>query len=108
MKEGNSHWIDATFGYYVELFRKIDEVPANEPVERRRAFAAAWTELIKQDHFSTRGYMLAGPTGKPTGAPDAFPGPVVEWIETFGSATGLYDLAFSESIMVSWSLRSYL
>lgn len=65
-------------------------------------------ELMKQDHFSTHGHMLAGPTWKPTGAPDAFPGPIVEWLEVFGSATGLYDLAFSESIMVSLPMQYYL
>lgn len=96
--QGVDHWTGGTFGYFKNLFMKVDELPKDQ---RQKAFEHAWSELMKQDYISTRGYMLAGSSGKPDGALPPFPGPVVEWLETFDSATGLYDQAFSESVIVS-------
>ena len=91
------HWTNAIYGPYKELFAKIEGAA---PEQRQKIFEAAWDELTKQDHHSTRGYMLAGPEGKPPNSPAAFPEPVVQWLETFDSATGLYNQGFVESVLV--------
>jgi hypothetical protein len=97
MGKSVSDWTGEVYGYFKELFGKLDDVP---PAQRRAAFQRAWDELTKQDHHSTRGYMLSGKEGKPDCAPDPYPSSVVEWLETFDSATGLYDEAFVESVIV--------
>jgi monoamine oxidase len=53
-------------------------------------FEEGWKKLMKYDRYSTRSYLLT-----------KFPIPVIHWLETMDSASGLYDLAFSESIMDS-------
>lgn len=104
LTQGPSDWAGDVYKYYKDLFGKIDQVP---PEKRRAAFQAAWNTLTKQDHHSTRGYMLSTineplEDGSPS-LPSSlrpFPPSVVEWIETFDSATGLYDEAFVESVIV--------
>lgn len=92
------YWTNEVYGYYKQLFAGLDGAP---PEERQAIFEAAWDELTKQDHLSTRGYMLSGPEGKPEGAPAPYPESVVQWLETFDSGTGLYDQAFVESVLDS-------
>ena len=94
------YWLGLIYDPFKELFEGMNDI---DPDARGRAFIEAWAELTKQDHFSTRGYMLAGKEGKPPSAPDPYPEPVVHWLETVDSATGLYDEAFVESVMVSSS-----
>ncbi|TBU23609.1 hypothetical protein BD311DRAFT_673539 [Dichomitus squalens] len=53
-------------------------------------FPEAWKLLTAEDPYSTRGYLLAKKD---------YPETVVEWLETFESATGLYNNAFVESTM---------
>ncbi|EIW74476.1 hypothetical protein CONPUDRAFT_113488 [Coniophora puteana RWD-64-598 SS2] len=52
-------------------------------------FNEAWKKLAAYDPYSTRGYLLS----------KGYPDTVVEWLETFTTATGLYDDAFVESTM---------
>lgn len=101
--DGVEYWTHVTYKCFKEKFAEIKEA---EESRRLDLFAVAWDELTKQDHFSTRGYMLAGSAGKPPGAPAPFPEPVVQWLESFDSATGLYDQGFVESVLVCkiWSL----
>lgn len=65
------------FGPYAKVFKE-------EP------FHKAWKLLTEEDPYSTRGYLLAK---------KMYPETVVEWLETFESATGLYNNAFVESTM---------
>ncbi|OBZ76174.1 hypothetical protein A0H81_03215 [Grifola frondosa] len=83
-------------GPYKDLFNKLAAVP---PSQLQETFETAWNELTKPDRLSTRGYMLAGKEGKPTDAPDPYPESVVQWLEIFDSATGLYDHAFVETVL---------
>jgi hypothetical protein len=53
-------------------------------------FQDAWNYLIQQDPYSTRGYLLSK---------KQYPESVVDWLETFNTATGLYNNAFVESTM---------
>ncbi|KAG8911688.1 hypothetical protein FRC02_006466 [Tulasnella sp. 418] len=92
-------WTSKIYDYFKNEIAKADEI--TDPVERAKAFQNAWNDLTRQDHFSTRGYMLAGDAGKPSGVPPPYSEAVVEWLETFDSATGLYDEAFVESIIDS-------
>ncbi|KAF8593829.1 hypothetical protein BDV93DRAFT_460220 [Ceratobasidium sp. AG-I] len=108
------YWTNKTYEYYKNLFAKIEDAP-----DRQEAFETAWDKLTEKDHYSTRGYMLAGPKHKhkdphddspspisPSRPPSppphpAFPESVVQWLETFDSATGLYDQGFVESVLDS-------
>jgi monoamine oxidase len=45
--------------------------------------------------------MLSDSTGKPPDSAADYPNTVVDWLETFDSATGLYDQAFVESVIDS-------
>ena len=73
-----------------------DQVASEIFQEYRDAFATktfpeAWKKLTEQDPYSTRGYLLASPRN--------YPETVVEWLETFETATGLYNYSFVESTM---------
>lgn len=57
---------------------------------REEPFPEAWKLLMAEDPYSTRGYLLAK---------KAYPETVVEWLETFETATGLYNGGFVESAM---------
>ncbi|KAH9927100.1 uncharacterized protein BXZ73DRAFT_48983 [Epithele typhae] len=59
-------------------------------------FTTAWAYLSQQDPYSTRGYLLSR----------QYPESVVEWLETFETATGLYNNAFVESAMDSMDFGS--
>lgn len=92
------YWTNKIYAYYKELFAEIEDAPEEK---RQTKFEEAWDELTNQDYHSTRGYMLAGPEGKPPKPPPAFPESVVQWLETFDSAAGLYDQSFVESVLDS-------
>ncbi|KAI0338506.1 amine oxidase [Trametopsis cervina] len=66
------------------IFKPYSEAFNNLP------FPEAWKLLAEQDPYSTRGYLLSK---------EKYPEPVVEWLETFQTATGLYNDAFVESTM---------
>uniref|UniRef100_D8PKZ2 Amine oxidase domain-containing protein n=1 Tax=Schizophyllum commune (strain H4-8 / FGSC 9210) TaxID=578458 RepID=D8PKZ2_SCHCM len=55
-------------------------------------FSKAWAVLQQEDSHSTRAYMRGR---KENPLPEA----VVQWLETFETATGLYNDAFVESVM---------
>ncbi|KAF8183763.1 hypothetical protein K438DRAFT_1599145 [Mycena galopus ATCC 62051] len=57
---------------------------------KKLPFDKAWEKLVEKDAYSTRTFLLAE---------KKFPETVVEWMETFTTATGLYDGAFVESTM---------
>ncbi|OCH84180.1 hypothetical protein OBBRIDRAFT_742042 [Obba rivulosa] len=95
VQQGVDYWTGAVYDYYKNLFAKMNDAKTDE--ERQAAFQAAWNELVKQDFHSTRSYMLSGKEGKPSSAPPPYPETVVEWLETFDSATGLYNQSFVES-----------
>ncbi|KJA17693.1 hypothetical protein HYPSUDRAFT_146222 [Hypholoma sublateritium FD-334 SS-4] len=89
------HWTGQVYDYYKTAFAKLDD-PNLSDEQRRKIFRAAWADLVDQDHHTTRSAMRQGLNGvRP------YPNPVVEWLETFDSATGLYDRAFVESVMDS-------
>ena len=98
-EESSDHWISKIYDLFKELFTGMDDP---DPEASGHAFQKAWKELTSQDHFSTRGYMLAGQAGKPDNAPGPYPNSVVHWLEKVDSATGLYDEAFVESVIVSF------
>lgn len=74
--QGVDNVAEAIFAPYAEAFRTLP-------------FDEAWAKLTEQDPHSTRGYLLA----------KDYPETVVEWLETFQTATGLYNDAFVESTM---------
>ena len=78
----------------------VDEVAKGifEPYadEFKINFQAGWKKLTAQDKFSTRGYLLG----------NSYPEVVVEWLETFETATGLYNQAFVESTMDAMDFSS--
>lgn len=89
------YWTGQVYDHYKKAFAKLDD-PNLTDEQRRKIFRAAWADLVDQDHHTTRSAMRQGLNGvRP------YPNPVVEWLETFDSATGLYDRAFVESVMVS-------
>ncbi|RDB24913.1 hypothetical protein Hypma_008040 [Hypsizygus marmoreus] len=90
-----SFWTGQVYKHYKDLFAELDNEELTQ-VERLQIFQEAWKELITQDHHSTRSFMRAGLNGV-----QPYPGPVIEWLEMFDSATGLYDQAFVESVMDS-------
>lgn len=105
MSQGPGDWAGDIYQYYKDIFGEIDDVP---PSQRRAKFSEAWKTLTSQDYKSTRGYMLTD-VGRPSGAnQDVFPSPVIEWLETYDSATGLYNQAFTESVIVSSLCCSFL
>ena len=60
---------------------------------------------MKQDHFSTRGYMVASKEGKPAEAPGPYPMAVIHWLETMDNGTGLYDQGFVQGVLVCFPSR---
>lgn len=74
--QGVDNVAEAIFAPHAEAFRTLP-------------FDEAWAKLTEQDPYSTRGYLLA----------KDYPETVIEWLETFQTATGLYNDAFVESTM---------
>jgi len=64
--------------------------PQQKAQEASTRFEKFWKELAKYDHHSMRSYLL-----QIEGLDEA----TVEWLETNGSATGLYNCAFVEMVM---------
>ncbi|KAI0312844.1 hypothetical protein OF83DRAFT_1044780, partial [Amylostereum chailletii] len=60
-------------------------------------FESGWAKLLEHDGWSTRGYMAMKGTS-PTGP---YSDQVINYLETFDTATGLYDQALSETVMDS-------
>ncbi|EMD32510.1 hypothetical protein CERSUDRAFT_99235 [Gelatoporia subvermispora B] len=112
VERGVEHWISRVFDPFKELFAGLSGAKTDE--ERQRIFNDAWDFLSAQDYQSTRGYMISpgGVVGAlpntvskpPSFEPLCYPESVVEWLESFDSATGLYDQAFVECVMDSLSL----
>lgn len=95
------YWISKVYDPYKCLLDGMNDRDAHK---RGRIFRKAWAELMKQDHFSIRGYLLAGIEGKPNSSPDCYyPEAVVHWLETMSGSTGLYDQAFVDSVIVCCS-----
>eukprot|EP01127_Copromyxa_protea_P005372 TRINITY_DN15310_c0_g1_i1.p1 TRINITY_DN15310_c0_g1~~TRINITY_DN15310_c0_g1_i1.p1 ORF type:complete len:658 (-),score=101.61 TRINITY_DN15310_c0_g1_i1:129-2102(-) len=64
-------------------------------------FDDGFNKLMASDHYSTRGYLLTKEGLQLPKGLKRLPASVVSWFETMDSASGLYDLAFSESVMDS-------
>ena len=94
-----NEWVGKVLDPFRKLFEQINDI--TDPEERAKAFERAWNELIKYDHYSTRGYMLAPREGKPAGSPEPYPESVVHWLETMSTGTGVYDGSFVETVIVS-------
>ncbi|VDB94323.1 unnamed protein product [Peniophora sp. CBMAI 1063] len=79
--QGVDRVLGDVFRPYADLF--------NDP---NTTFQEAWAHLQQEGPYSTRAHMLgrASPT---------LPEAVIQWLETFSSATGLYNNAFVESAM---------
>ncbi|EJD46934.1 amine oxidase, partial [Auricularia subglabra TFB-10046 SS5] len=58
-------------------------------------FPAGWEKLMKYDNHSTRSYMVFQGTGT------RYTPEVVDFLETFDSATNIYDQALTETVMRS-------
>jgi hypothetical protein len=103
MTEAPGDWAGKVYQFYKDIFGELDDVPE---ADRPAKFKEAWDILTSQDYKSTRGYMLTDEgrpvthMALPSPFPPPFPPPVVEWLETYDSATGLYDQAFVESVIV--------
>jgi hypothetical protein len=95
------HWTGLVYDYYKNMFAGLDDDNLSDD-ERHLVFAEAWAELTSEDHHTTRSAMRAGLHGTPS-----YPNTVINWLETFDSATGLYDRAFVESVMVSFKYLLY-
>lgn len=75
-------------------------------------FNKGFDELMKFDLYSTRQYLrsfitdnvrLTDGNGEQVAAfQGRYPEEVIDWLETVDSATGLYNYAFSESVMDSY------
>ena len=103
--EQPAYWTKKVFAPFRDLFVRINQTEPGT-IQREDAFKRAWRVLSQYDHLSTRGYMQASKEGKPNGSPDPYPVPVVHWLETMSSGTGLYDQGFIQSVLVSFYLRS--
>lgn len=70
----------------------------------KKDFDTGWEKLMQADKYSTRSYLLEHAEYVDTNGKEqkGFPPSVVNWFETMDSATGLYDMAFTESIMDSF------
>ena len=101
-----AYWTKKVFAPFRDLFVRINNTSPGS-VQRAEAFKEAWKALSEYDHLSTRGYMQASKKGKPDGSPDPYPVPVVHWLETMSSATGLYDQGFIQSVMVRFYLGPF-
>jgi sarcosine oxidase/L-pipecolate oxidase len=92
VKEGPDFWLNKAYGSFKDAMRC--------------GFKEGYKLLMQHDHMSTRAYMRANLTLEPSAAAPLCPEPVVQWLETSDSATGLYDNAFVESVMDSFDFES--
>ncbi|KZS88406.1 FAD/NAD(P)-binding domain-containing protein [Sistotremastrum niveocremeum HHB9708] len=83
-------WWGLAFDRLREPFKLLNEVP---PAELASALAKAWATLLPYDSHSVRSYLLSPEVG--------YPNAVVTWLETFQTATGLYDRSLINSVMDS-------
>lgn len=98
--------VAACTSYAIKKFRD----PFKDP---KVSFEAAWHELMQWDAWSTRQYMRSAQNGPQYSPQVSCPisrltmnlmtclKQVVDWLETFNTATSLYDCALSESVMDS-------
>jgi monoamine oxidase len=93
------HWTGLIYNHYKRLFGKLDNEKDDQ--KRREIFNKAWKKLTMQDYYSIRGYMLSDGKSKPVTAPKPYPPTVVDWLETFETATGRYDEGFVEGVIRS-------
>ncbi|OCH90038.1 amine oxidase [Obba rivulosa] len=108
LSEGVDRWTEKVYDPFKVLFAGLDGAETVE--ERQEIFKKAWDKLASQDYLSTRAYMLS-PHGLQTATedkesqlpfnPPSYPESVVEWLESFDTATGLYNQAFVESVLDS-------
>lgn len=78
------------FGDMLKAPQDPPEDPLQAAAEASKRFAEFWKELMKYDHHSMRSYLL-----QVQNLDEA----TVEWLETNGSATGLYNCSFVEMVM---------
>ena len=93
-----SYWTDKALGPYVQAFK--DAAEGTDPDKVREAIEVAWNNVVRHDSLSTRAYMTRpNPTPQlPSDDYPNYPDAVIEWLESLNTGTGLYDIAFVESV----------
>ncbi|KAA1477082.1 FAD/NAD(P)-binding domain-containing protein [Dentipellis sp. KUC8613] len=84
-------WISNVIDPYRKKFQ--DAYSECNETKRSAKLQEAWDYLMKQDHHTTRSYMQT--------EREPYPEPVIQWIETFESATGSFNRAFTETVIDS-------
>ncbi|KAF5325024.1 hypothetical protein D9619_010095 [Psilocybe cf. subviscida] len=102
-----NHWTGRVFDYWKSLFAPLDNPDLTEK-QRRDIFEKAWSTLTEKDYQSTRSVMHEGQAAVKHGKGKVivegvppYPNTVIEWLETFTSGTGMLNVSFVESVMVS-------
>jgi monoamine oxidase len=82
---------------------KAEEALLQAEVVYTEAMKKAWDKLMEVDHLSTRGYMLRPKPWIDTNPSEypQLPESVVEWLESMGAGTGMYNGAFAETVMMA-------
>ncbi len=93
--------MEKALGPFLEAFKNARD-PSNTPDQVRQAIRDAWKLVTKFDAYSTRQYMLRRPPKVPD-PEDKDPYPnfeesTVEWLESMGAGTGMYNHAFVETV----------
>jgi hypothetical protein len=90
VSKGYQYWINIS----LEPFRKAFVDEQGQPTWQR-----GWDLLKQFDNYSVRSFMateFSTPFVK-----EAIPAPVIDWCESMGSSTGVYDTALSEAVLSS-------
>ncbi|KAG8992709.1 hypothetical protein FRB94_013461 [Tulasnella sp. JGI-2019a] len=89
--------MDSVLGPFIAEFKGA--VVNEDPEKVREAIKAAWNKVIKYDHLPMQGFLLERlPENLQSGGHGEA---IVEWLESMGSGTGMYNHAFVESVMAA-------
>jgi hypothetical protein len=86
--KGYQYWINMSLDPFKKAF--IDE-------QGRPTWERGWALLRQFDNYSVRSFMATKFTTP--FVKEAIPPPVIDWCESMGSSTGVYDAALSEAVL---------
>lgn len=82
--ESPNHWIDKCTKPFIDLLVSDPE--------------AGWEFLLKYDQYSARSFMATAFNDPPL-VKEAYPSPVIDWLERMSTGTGMFDLGFSHMVL---------
>ncbi|THU94485.1 hypothetical protein K435DRAFT_668339 [Dendrothele bispora CBS 962.96] len=90
VQQGPSHWLNLCFDPFKQFFRTTN-------------WNTAFNQLMEFDQYSARMFMatefnITNPNGFHLTKP-VYPTSVINWLERMDTATGLFDMAFSEMVL---------